>query len=379
MNKKVISIFLIIVLISGIGVYKLYTYQYHKPLKEVTVIKGTITEKVFALGNITPLELIEVKSPIAGTAAKLFHHIGEHVVKGDSLLAVKPTPTPDLYASAYQQVQIDKVALLNAQIDLKRYIFLSKNGGISNTDQDFAKAKKTYQIAQLTLELDQEKLSLLDNGNAVIGGHPIANIIKSPVDGYIIQQHINTGAPVVAQSNAQMGNTLFIITNMKHLIFKGEVSEVNIPKIHKNMWATIKVAAYPTASIKGKLTQIALQSTQSTPTTIPTTNNNANTYSPSSVSYQIKITHLQIPKQVHLLAGYSAKAYITIKTVKDGLLIPKQLLKFDDNKTYVWILGKNGRLIKHYVTVGLSDDKYIQIIQGLKLGDKIHDFFQKAY
>lgn len=370
MKKKCAGIIVLVLLVSGFGIHRLFrgdTSATTTHSNVVQVSRGNITEKVIAVGNIIPKQSIEVKSPIAGTVARIFHHAGDYVKKGTPLLEVKPEPTPDEYASAKQQVEIDKISVTTTATKLKSYAFLLKKGAIAPDDQNYVSAEDDGHKARLTLELDQEKLALLERGKAVIGGRAIANIIPSPASGYILERNVDLGGPVVAQSSAQAGNTLFVIANMDDLIFKGQVSEIDAAKIHLAMPATLKIAALPKIKITGILTRIALQSVQAN-----AASSGSNTSSPFNVGFNVEVTKLHVPKGTRLLAGYSATADITVKKAKNTRLIPERALQFKGNKIFVWLPGKDASpATKQFITTGISNGMKVQVIKGLIFGQTL--------
>ena len=372
MKKRLIIFFILLFFLTGFSAHLSV-----KPAKSdqsgniIAVTKGDLTEKVTAVGNITPKQLVQVKSPISGTVDKLFHDYGDNVRQGEPLLEIKPEPAPSDYAAAKQQVAEDLVTEQAALKDLQRYQFLLKNKAISPADQEYSNAKKTYDNTVLTRQLDQQKLALLDQGKAIIGGREIANIIKAPISGYIMKRNVDLGSAVVGESTAQAGDTVFTIANMNDLIFEGQVSEIDVAKIHKNMPAVIRVAALSEQTIAGTLTNISLQSEQAgqASATSAASNSGSTSSSPFNVGFDVWITNLKIPANLLLLAGYSATAEITIATAKNILLIPERALQFDDDdKTYVWLA--NGKT-KHYVTTGISDGINVQILSGLHLDQQI--------
>lgn len=342
----------------------------------VTVSVGNISEVVTAVGNITPKQLIAVRTPISGTVLQIFHDYGDYVTQGETLLTLQPQPAPADYASAKQQVAEDLVAQQTALANLQRYEFLLKNNAISANDQDYANAKQTYETDKLTTELDQQKFDLLQPGKTTNINGVIANVVVAPISGYILQRNVDVGGAVTGESSAQTGDTLFTIADMNNLIFEGQVSEIDVAKIHKNMPALITVAALPNLKISGELTNIALQSVEagaSTTTSNNSNNSNNNTNNnPFNVGFDVWITNLKIPTNTKLLAGFSATANITIKTKTHVLLIPERALQFDNNKTFVLLFqGKKQQPIKKYITVGISDGINAEVVKGLTLGQQI--------
>ena len=336
----------------------------------VTVTQGDISEVVTAVGNITPVQEIEVRSPLTGTVYALYHDDGDYVKQGEPLLVIQPQPTPSDYATAKQQVAEDVVAQTSAAQDLSRYQFLLKNKAISPDDQDFATASKTYLTAKLTTQLDQQKLALMSQGEVQGAGGTLSNIIVAPISGYIMQRNVDLGGSVTGQSSAQAGDTLFTIANMNNLMFEGQVSEIDVAKIHKNMNAILSIAALPNTQITGDLSNISLQSVQAGASTASAST--TSTSSPFNVGFDVWITHLNIPKNIHLLAGYSTTANITVKTVENALIIPESALQYDGDNTFVTIYqGEKNPPVKQYITVGITDGINAQVLKGLSKGQQI--------
>lgn len=375
-KKRLMAIFATIIVIMGLIIHHYNTVAAKKAarasLNTVIVTNGNISEKVIAVGDITPKQLIAVRSPISGTVAELYHDYGDYVKQGDPLVRIKPQPTPAEYAAAKQQVSEDTVTEQAALRDLGRYQFLLKNRAISPNDQDYSNAKRTYDNAVLTRQLDQQKLALLVQGQATIGGQTIANIIPAPISGYIMQRNVDIGTGVAGVSDAQEGDTLFTIADMHDLIFEGQVSEIDVAKIHKNMPAKITIAAISDKVISGVLSNISLQSIQAGASTSTTTAASTSSNSPFNVGFNVWVTDLQIPSGLNLLAGYSATAEITVKTVTNALMIPERALQFDGDQTFVYLAGnRKSKPQKQFITVGISDGINVQVTKGLQLGQAI--------
>jgi HlyD family secretion protein len=314
---------------------------------------------------------------------KLYRQEGEPVKKGDPLVDIKPDPAPKDYAEMQQKVKIDLEKEKGYENDVRRYHLLEKNHVISPNDQEMQKAISDYEQARLQREVDQQQLSLIENGKANIAGHEVSNTIISPVSGDIVQQNINLGDPVVAQTDAQPGNILFMVSNMQSLIFKGQISEIDASKVHLGTEASLNIAAYPEKAIQGTLTKVALQSTQQDALNMNPgpQNNNENTNdssanAPFNTGFRIEISKLQVPKNLKLRSGFSATADIIINTAKETLLLPERVLQFEEEKPYVWLPSSDRKGLPHKqsIKIGISDGNNIQILSGLQLGQKVLEY-----
>lgn len=342
----------------------------------IKVTRGNIIEKALAVGSITPLHSISVTSSFAGTVAKLFHDEGDFVKKGDVLLEVKPNPTPADLDTAKRTLDEKQATEKNAANHLKRYQSLLKQGYVNQ--DDFDQANKDYQTAKIQRQLAQEQLSILQQGKATVAGQTIQSIIVSPIDGYILSRAVDAGDPVVPQTDYQTGKTLFTIANMKDLIFKGQVNEIDVGKLHNGMPASLTLSALPDSKITGTLTKIALESAQLEKQN-DSSNNTSNQNSASSnnapfnVGFNVTINNLVIPPNMQLRAGYSANAEITIKQANNVLILPERVIDFKEGKNYVWLPGKNDKPQQHEIKIGISDGINVEVISGLKENQQVLD------
>ncbi|MGD9152957.1 MAG: efflux RND transporter periplasmic adaptor subunit [Gammaproteobacteria bacterium] len=369
--KKWLVIIAVVILLVVIGVFWHSRNKTGAQKLIVTVKKGTIVEKAQAVGYIKPLNSITVKSQIGGIVAKIFRYEGEYVKTGEKLLEITPTPSPVEYATAYESVQEAKAVEKSSLHDLERYQKALKGGLISKSYGEYITAKKSYDTARSQRILAEQKLALLKQGGTTVAGEKLANIIVSPIEGYILNRDIDVGDPVISLSSAQSSTALFTIASMQNMMFRGEVDEMDAAKVHVGMPAVVIVGSIPNVKINGILTRISLQSEQQD---IAQGGTSANANSPFSVGFQVEVTKLQVPKGIILRSGYSATADIKIKTAKNVLVLPERVIHFKKGQAYVLMSVEGQQKPKQQpVKIGLSDGMRVEIQQGLKFGDEVLD------
>lgn len=371
MKKKIVAFILIILLIVAFVIFHYSRPQTSLPAVEVS--KGTIIEQAEAVGYIKPRYTSVVKSQIDGRVAAIYHNEGDFVSKGTPLLRVDPSPSPEVYAAVYQQVLDAKARERKSQIDLLRFQRALASHLIGKNYVEYLQAQQDVDTSKAQRILAEQKLALLEKGNTEVGGKPIANIVSSPIDGYILSRNVDIGDTVISLSAAQSATALYTIANMRDLMFQGVVDEIDVSKIKLEMPATITVGSMPDQQISGKLTNISLQSEKE----------NINkggsgimdTNSPFNVGFKVEITGLQLPAGLMLRSGYSATAKIVIKSVKDVLMLPSRVIHFEGDKSYILLppLGKNQKPRQVPITIGISDGINTEIKSGLKLHDKVLD------
>lgn len=367
MKKKWFIIGIVLLVLLSLLLYSCKPKDKTSGQVTVVVKKGTVREKVIAVGSIVPKHTISVKSNISGIVGQLFHEAGDYVDQGALLLQVSPSPTPQHIAEAHADVKEQLAIFQQTESHQKRLEKLVKMA--LESPDNYSMAVKDLATSKARLEMAQQKLALIENGETTIGGKNIKTMIHSPISGYILQRNVNVGDPVVPLTDMQEGTVLLMIANMQDLIFKGTVNEIDVAKISPGMVADISVAALPDSKINGTLRKIDLQS-----------NNVDNTVSASSspfnVGFNIELNDLQLPKDIKLRAGYSATAEITVKQAENVLTIPERVLIFKDNKVFVNVLQKPGQPSEQKeIKLGISDGINVQVVQGLSEGQIIIDNF----
>ena len=320
--------------------------------KTVQVSKGEIVEKALAVGNIEPLEEIDVKSKMSGVVKKLFIDDGHYVHKGDPLLEIQPEPTPLELAEATRNVEMTKIQMENLQKEMNRAGDLNKKGLLST--QEFEKATKDFQEARLRFTIAQEKLALIETGKITINKKNIETIIRSPIDGYVLGKAVHVGDPVVPLTSYQAGTSLMKIADMSRLIFRGTVDEIDVGKLKEGLPAEIQIGALPDVEIKGKVTKISLEATKRENATV----------------FLVEINILKTNGST-LRAGYSANAHIIISKKEDVLLLPERVIYFKDDSVFVHLPGEKGTLRVRVIQVGLSDAINTEIVSGLKENEEV--------
>lgn len=351
---KITLTLVIVVVVAGGVIAMVKSKENNKAdkTKTVEVTRGDIIDKALAVGSIEPKVKVDVKSKISGVVAQLYADAGDYVKEGQPLIKIKPTPTPQELVNAQQQVESMQINLKNAVNDYKREKELKKQGYIS--DADFDNSQKNYYQAKLQLKSAQDQLDLLKEGHVDTGKDKIESIVTAPISGYILEKDIEIGDPVVPLTSYQAGTVLMTMADMHNLLFRGTVDEIDVGKLKEGMPAKIKIGALPDAVVYGVLSRISLQSQEKD----------------NSVVFPVEIK-LTKTKGVLLRAGYSANAEITVKKHDDVLMIPERLITFSNDTASVEVQTPDGKTKKKVIKTGLSDAMNVEVVKGLKKGEKV--------
>ncbi|MBN1895352.1 efflux RND transporter periplasmic adaptor subunit [bacterium] len=320
--------------------------------KTVKVEKKNIIDKALAVGSLEPVNEIAVKSKISGVVGKLFVEVGDFVEKGEPLLEVKPDPTPIELAEAKRHVEMVNITLNTLKRELVRNEELKKKGLIS--DYDYEVLRRQYDEADLNRKIAEERLQLIEKGKIKIENTSIESVILSPITGFILEKTVNLGDPVVPLTSYQAGTELIKMADMKQLIFKGTVDEIDVGKIKEGMDTELQVGALPGKTVKGRVKLISLKARKQENTTV----------------FPVEVL-IDDAQGAILRAGFSANANIIIAKKDSVLSIPERVITFRNDSAFVRIPEGEKNSKEVYVETGLSDAIQIEIKSGLDDGQEV--------
>jgi HlyD family secretion protein len=325
-------------------------------LKLVDVETGAITEKAVAVGKIEPRLKFHVKSKISGIVRRCEAEVGDSIRAGDPLFDIVPDPTPAELVDAERRVELAQAAYVRAEADHTRIAELAGSGVVSRGELD-AK-KESYDQTRISLAQARDSLELTRKGRVSGGSAGMESIIRAPAAGTLLERLVNPGDPVVPLTSFQAGTELATIADMRDLIFKGTVDEIDVGKLHVGLPARLRIGALPEATITGTLARIAPQATEKD----------------NAKLFEVEI-ELAPDQQAVLRAGYSATADLVIREKKDILVIPERLVTFEDGGKRASVevpgIGPKSPPKKVDIKTGLSDGLNVEVTSGLEKGDKV--------
>ncbi|MDR0976427.1 MAG: efflux RND transporter periplasmic adaptor subunit, partial [Prevotellaceae bacterium] len=147
------------------------------------------------------------------------------------------------------------------------------------------------------------------------------------------------------------GTTIASVANMNDLIFRGNIDETEVGRIHEGMPVKITIGALQNLSFEANLEYISPKAVEE---------NGAN-------QFEIKAA-VRVPDSVVIRAGYSANAEIVLAREKGALTVPESTIEFSGDSTFVYVLTDSVPLQvfrRTQVQVGISDGVNIAVKSGL--------------
>ena len=335
--KKILRI--ILLTIVGAAVIGTFYFLWKKAQPVITVYevvtpkRDTVETKTVATGSVEPRYEVEIKPQISGIISELRKEAGQMVQAGEIIATIKVIPEMVQLNSAESSVNIADISLKQVEETYKRDELLFKQGVIAQEDFDLSKAN--YLKAVEEKENAQSALEIIRDGIAKNSNVASTTQIRSTITGMILDIPVKVGNSVIQANNFNDGTTIATVANMNDMIFKGNVDETEIGRIHEGMPIKLTIGAMESRSFKAAVT---------------------------------------IPEDAFIRAGYSANAEIVLKRAEDVLTIPESTVEFQGDSAFVQLVKQEQPeqvFEKHPVKVGLSDGIKIEVQEGLAATDKV--------
>lgn len=379
-----------LVIIFGLGGY--FWFNTHQTstltyLTEPAKIQD-ISLTVLADGTLQAYKQVSVGSQVSGQIRKLHVALGDIVKKGDLLVEIDDLPQKNALADAkarLKNIEATKAAklanLINAQLTLERQSVLSKQGATRVSELDTAKANLDALVAEIeaiNAQISQTKIAL---DTAVL--NLSYTQITAPMDGMIVALIVDEGQTV---NSVQSAPTLIKIATLSTMTVKAQISEADVIKISPGM------PVYFTILGDKKRYYATLRQIEPAPESIQTDTKTANTSTSEAIYYNglFDVDNSESKLKISM----TAQVVITVDEAKNALVIPASALQINkknessnantkaDNKAdnkknmlpiqhTIRVLKEDGTVENRNVTLGLNNNIYVQILEGLTEGEHV--------
>jgi HlyD family secretion protein len=354
--KKFVT-FIVVVSVIGLFIWTLVylfrkseekpvLYEYEKPF--IT----DIVKKTVATGSVVPKKEVAVKPRISGIIEKLYIQPGDYVKKGQLLAKITIIPDMAQLNSAESRLEQAKISLQRAELDYNRYKKLYEEQVVS--EAEFLPFEEAYKKALSELEAAQANLEIVKEGAARKKGEVSNTLIRSTVEGMVLEVPVKEGNSVIEANNFNEGTTIASIADMNNMIFEGKVDESEVGKIKEGMDLVLTIGALPNQTFAAKLFYIAPKGKDVN----------------GAVQFDIKANVL-VPDSVFIRAGYSANADIVLDKKEQVLAIKESLIITENDSVFVEKAVGEQKFVKTPVITGISDGINIEIIKGITLKDSL--------
>ncbi len=357
------------------------------PVQISSVIHRKLTYSLVANGDIAPLMQVDLFPRVSGYLEKIYVQIGDSVRQGQLIAQIdraeflqkvkevegKVAQAKAQYAEleagtrledvrqAEEAVKQARSRFNNAQFQRERVKALYQKQVISKKEMDLS--EMDYNVTEAQLASAEQHLQMLKEGarpevkagslgklkemEAVLAQEQIRlqnTQIVAPFSGEIVRKNVDNGALLSSST------PLVTLVHMDTLKVLANVLEKDIALLKPGMKAKIFTEAYPEEPFEGTIVRM----------------NKA-----LDLATRTLQTEINIPNPGRLLKpGMFARIEVVLKEKPNALAVPREAVLEGGGKEFVFVVEGDQAFRKPIVT-GIEQDQLIEVVEGLKDGDKI--------
>jgi len=315
------------------------------PVGTATVQQGNMPITDSALGTVTPLATVTVKTQINGQLTEVAFQEGQMVNKGDFLAQIDPRPYQVALEQAQGQLAKDQAALANAEVDLARYTKLVAQNSLASQQLDTQRAlvqQDKGTIISDQAQVDVQKLNLT-----------YAHII-APVAGRVGLRQVDAGN-YVQTSDA---NGLVVITQLQPISVIFTLPEDSLPAVLARVHggATLQAIAFD----RSNTTQLEVGQLATIDNQIDTTTGT------------VKL-RAQFPNaNLNLFPNQFVNIQLLVDTMQNVPLVPSSAIQRGAPGTFVYVVNPDTNTVTAtVVTLGPDDGTNVAVTKGLTPGQVV--------
>lgn len=346
-----------------LGLFVIYTFFFlwkqSRPAPEIydveKVQKADIRKKTTAAGALESRTMVELKPQITGIVEKLNVQAGDKVKPGDVVAIIKVIPDMAQLNQAQSQVEASRIALDEARREAERSAKLYGKGVISR--EEYEKLQNACDAANDRLQSALAQVEVITKGSSARAGRVNTTEVRSTMNGVVLSVPVKVGTSVSGSSAFSQGTTIATVADMEDIIFKGNIDETEVARLHTGMSVLLVPGAMQEVTIPATLDYISPEGKIQN----------------GAKMFELKAT-ADVPDGMEVRSGYSVNASIVIDEAKQVLSVGEGCIEFSGDSTFAYRLVSDPADIDHQkfekvpVSVGISDGMKVEIKSGLEEG-----------
>ncbi|WP_422510025.1 MdtA/MuxA family multidrug efflux RND transporter periplasmic adaptor subunit [Stenotrophomonas sp. GZD-301] len=313
------------------------------PVRVATVVREDLVVRLKALGTVTPLHTVSLRSRVDGELLRLAFREGQHVKAGDLIAEIDPRPYQVQLARALGTQQQNLAELDNAQTQLKRYVELQSKHFVSA--QELSDQQSKVRQLQGRRQTDQ---AAVDEARLQLQ----YTRITAPVAGRMGLRNVDVGNLV------RSGDTepLATITQTMPISVLFTVPEPDLPAVVAAVRATpqLTVEAWDREE-RHALGDGVLSSLDNRIDTATGT---------------LKLRAQFANADETLFPNQFVNIRLQVSS-SDAVVIPNAAVQFGSKGTYVYVIAADDTSHLRNVVLGPADGERVSVREGLKAGERV--------
>ena len=313
------------------------------PVRVATVVRENLVVRLKALGTVTPLHTVSLRSRVDGELLRLSFREGEHVKAGDLIAEIDPRPYQVALTRALGTQQQNLAELDNAQTQLKRYSELQAKHFVSA--QDLSDQQSKVRQLQGRRQTDQ---AAVDEARLQLQ----YTRITAPVAGRMGLRNVDVGNLV------RSGDTepLATITQTTPISVLFTVPEPDLPAVV----AAVRATPDLTVDAWDREERQALGSG-----VLSSLDNRIDT-----ATGTLKLRAQFANADEALFPNQFVNIRLQVSSA-DAVVIPNAAVQFGSKGSYVYVIAPNNTSHLRNVVLGPADGERVSVREGLKAGERV--------
>ena len=312
-----------------------------------TVTSGDIQIRIPALGTVTTLANVTVRTQISGTLQKILFTEGQLVHSGDVLAQIDPRPYEAALQTAQGNLRRDQSLLANARLDLKRYEGLVKEDSIAQQQLDTQRALVDQYAGSIESDEGQVKTAQVNLAYTRI---------VSPVSGRVGIRQVDQGNYVTPGDT----NGIVVVNQVQPISVIFSIPEDNVGALLKKVrGAPMTVEAYD----KPGAVKLAEGKLSTMDNTIDTTT--------GTVKLRAQFENADFS----LFPNQFVNVFLLLDLLQNQLIMPNSAVRRGAPNgvvsTFVYLVNADRTVAVRPVTLGAVDGERVAVASGVAAGDVV--------
>jgi multidrug efflux system membrane fusion protein len=314
------------------------------PVVAQPVSTGNINIIYNALGTVTSLATVTVRSQINGQITQIAFTEGQMVKQGDLLAVVDPRPYELQLEQAQGTLAKDQALLKQAQADLARYQILAKQDSIAQQTVDDQAHLVDQDMGQIKVDqgaVDNAKLNLA-----------YCHIV-APVSGRAGLRQVDLGNYVTSGD----ASGIVVVTQIQPITVMFALPEDNLPTIMQRLasGATLQVVAFDRANT----TKLATGSLAAIDSQIDTTT--------GTVKMKAQFDN----KDGGLFPNQFVNVQLLVNTLQNTTVVPTSAVQRGAPGTYVYVVKPDNTVAMTPIKIGPTEGEWVSVTSGITAGTQV--------